>query len=83
MMRLALSAAEFRLLSAFVDHAGKVLSRDRLIELTRGGDAEVGGRSVDLAVSRLRAKLGSARSGQPLIRTLRGEGYLFDVKVET
>ncbi len=80
---LALSAAEFRLLSAFVDHAGKVLARDRLIELTRSGDAEVGGRSVDLAVSRLRAKLGEARSGQPLIRTMRGEGYLFDVKVDT
>ena len=80
---LALSAAEFRLLSAFVDHAGKVLARERLIELTRSGDADVGGRSVDLAVSRLRAKLGDARSGQPLIRTLRGEGYLFDVKVDT
>ena len=53
------------------------------IELTRSGDAEVGGRSVDLAVSRLRAKLGEARSGQPLIRTLRGEGSLFDVKVDT
>ena len=80
---LALSAAEFRLLSAFIDHAGKVLARERLIELTRSGDAEVGERSVDLAVSRLRAKLGDARGGQPLIRTLRGEGYLFDVKVAT
>jgi hypothetical protein len=50
--------AEFRLLSAFVQHAGRVLSRDRLIELTRAPGVEVNDRSVDLAVSRLRGKLG-------------------------
>lgn len=80
---LALSAAEFRLLSAFVEHAGRALARDRLIDLTRTRDADVGGRSVDLAVSRLRAKLGSASDGQPLIRTVRGEGYVFDAKVRS
>ncbi|MFT3956767.1 MAG: response regulator transcription factor [Piscinibacter sp.] len=80
---LALSAAEFRLLSAFVDHAGMVLSRARLVELTSVRGAEVSARSIDLAVSRLRAKLGDARNGQPLVRTLRGEGYLFDARVDT
>jgi two-component system OmpR family response regulator len=72
-----LSAAEFRLLSAFVEHPGRMLSRERLLALTRAPGVDVNDRSIDLAVSRLRAKLGDAR----LILTLRGEGYLFDAKV--
>ncbi len=75
---VALSAAEFRLLNAFVDHPGRVLARERLLELTRAPGTEVNDRSIDLAVSRLRGKLGDTQ----LIRTLRGEGYLFDVKVQ-
>lgn len=78
---LALSAAEFRLLAAFIDHPGRALTRERLVELTRTRGAEVSARSIDLAVSRLRAKLGDAAGGAPLIRTLRGEGYVFDAKV--
>ena len=78
---LPLSAAEYRLLSAFVQHAGRVLSRDRLIELTRAPGVEVNDRSIDLAVSRLRSKLGDPPRDPVLIRTVRGEGYLFDAKV--
>lgn len=77
-----LSSAEFRLLAAFVQHAGRVLSRDRLIELTRAPGVDVNDRSVDLGVSRLRGKLGDAPREPTLIRTVRGEGYLFDAKVE-
>jgi len=80
---VALSGAEFRLLSAFVERPGRVLSRDQLIELTRAPGVEVNDRSVDLAVSRLRQKLGDSPREPRLIRTLRGEGYLFDVKVST
>lgn len=76
-----LSAAEFRLLSAFVQHAGKVLSRDRLIELTRTPGVDVNGRSVDLAVSRLRGKLGDSPREPQLLRTVRNEGYLFTAQV--
>lgn len=76
-----LSAAEFRLLSAFVDHAGQLLGRDRLLALTRDDGRGVSDRAVDLAVSRLRAKLGDGPDGQPLIRTVRGEGYRFDAPV--
>jgi two-component system OmpR family response regulator len=72
---LALSSAEFRLLSAFVDHPRRVLSRERLVELSHAPGVEVTGRSVDLAVSRLRQKL----DDPALIRTVRGEGYSFDV----
>ena len=77
-----LSAAEYRLLTAFVEHPGRVLSRDRLIELTRAAGTVVNDRSIDLAVSRLRGKLGDTGREKPLLRTMRGEGYLFDATVE-
>lgn len=76
-----LSAAEFRLLNAFVDHPCQVLSRDRLLDLSRAPGTVVNDRSIDLAVSRLRSKLGLGTADQPLIRTIRGEGYLFDTEV--
>jgi len=78
---IALSSAEFRLLGAFVQRPGRVLSRDQLIELTRAPGVEVNDRSIDLAVSRLRAKLGDTAREPALIRTVRGEGYLFDAEV--
>ena len=78
---VALSNAEFRLLSAFVDHPRRVLSRERLLELARAPGVDVTDRSVDLAVSRLRQKLGDSPREPGLIRTVRGEGYLFDVEV--
>ena len=78
---IALSAAEFRLLAAFVQRPGRVLSRDQLIDLTRAPGVEVNDRSIDLAVSRLRAKLGDTAREPSLIRTVRGEGYLFDAEV--
>jgi two-component system OmpR family response regulator len=78
---IALSSAEFRLLAAFVQRPGRVLSRDQLIELTRAPGVEVNDRSIDLAVSRLRAKLGDTAREPALIRTVRGEGYLFDAEV--
>ena len=79
---VALSAAEYRLLVAFVEQPGRPLSRERLIELTRAPGTVVNDRSIDLAVSRLRAKLGDNAGGPELIRTLRGEGYLFDTPVQ-
>lgn len=79
---LPLSAAEFRLLAVFVERPGRVLSRERLLELTRAPGLDVSDRSIDLAVSRLRAKLGDDGREPRLIRTVRGEGYLFDARVE-
>ena len=54
---VALSGAEFRLLRVFLDHPNRVLSRDQLLNLTQGRDAELFDRSVDLLVSRLRQRL--------------------------
>jgi two-component system OmpR family response regulator len=79
---IALSAAEFRLLGAFVEHPERVLSRDQLLSLTRAPGVEVSDRSIDLAVSRLRAKLGASAPERPIIRTVRGEGYMFDAPVQ-
>jgi len=72
-----LSAAEYRLLVAFVDHPDLALSRERLLELTRAPGVDANERSIDLAVSRLRGKLGEPDAQNGLVRTLRGTGYLF------
>jgi two-component system OmpR family response regulator len=78
---VVLSNAEYRLLSAFVERPGRVLSRDTLIDLTRASGVEVNDRSIDLNVSRLRQKLEDSPKEPRLIRTVRGEGYLFDAQV--
>eukprot|EP01032_Pedospumella_encystans_P002383 gene2382-2800_t len=54
---VALSGAEYRLLRGFLDHPQKVLSRDQLLGLTQGREAELFERSIDLLVSRLRQTL--------------------------
>ncbi|WP_369973835.1 response regulator [Pelomonas sp. KK5] len=78
---VVLSNAEFRLLSAFVDRPGRVMTRDQLIDLTRAPGVVVNDRSIDLSVSRLRQKLGDSSREPRMIRTMRGEGYLFDCQV--
>ena len=76
-----LSSAEYRLLSAFVERPRRVLSRDQLLDATRGPGVVVADRAIDLAVSRLRQKLATAPDGGQLICTIRGEGYIFDAEV--
>ena len=71
-----LTAGEARLLQAFAERPGRLLSRDQLIELARGDMAEAYDRSIDLAVSRLRRKL-AEHATTSLIETVRGEGYRF------
>jgi two-component system OmpR family response regulator len=75
---VSLTDAEFRVLNAFLDRPRRVLSRDQLIEFAKGGDPELYDRAIDVTVSRLRRKLGP----DDPIRTVRGEGYQFDAKVE-
>ena len=76
-----LSNAEFRLLKVFVEHPGRVLTRDFLLDQARGRNMDLFDRSIDLLVSRLRQKLGDDPRVPSLIKTVRGEGYLFDAKV--
>lgn len=76
---IPLSAGEFRLLRAFVERPQRVLSREQLLDFAFDNDGDVFDRAVDVQVSRLRRKL--ERPGAPeIIRTVRGEGYLFAVK---
>ncbi|CAA7625342.1 DNA-binding response regulator in two-component regulatory system with EnvZ [Magnetospirillum sp. UT-4] len=79
---VALSAGEFDLLLAFVEHPRRVLSRDQLLDLARGRMAVPFDRSVDIQVSRLRRKLGEDPKDPQLIKTVRGGGYLFTPEVE-
>jgi len=76
-VRLSLSNVEYRLLTAFAEHPGEVLSRGRLVEMTRSAASENNERSIDLAVSRLRAKLRESVENPQFIRTVRGRGYQF------
>lgn len=72
-----LSGAEFRLLRVFLDHSQRVLSRDQLLNLTQGRDANLFDRSIDLLVSRLRQRLQDGSREQAYIKTVRSEGYVF------
>lgn len=77
---VAISGGEFALLRAFAERPGRVLTRDQLLDLSRGPTAETFDRAVDVQVSRLRRKL--ADGGEPeLIQTVRGEGYVFRAEV--
>ena len=76
-----LSAGEFALLRAFAERPGRVMTRDQLLERARGADSDIFDRAMDVQISRLRKKLDDG-SGLEMIQTLRGEGYMFDVKVE-
>ncbi|PVE54581.1 DNA-binding response regulator [Arthrobacter sp. TPD3018] len=73
---LLLSEGEHALLAAFVRRPGRILTRDALLDLARGLDATSYDRAIDIAVSRLRRKLGDADHA-PLIETVRGVGYRF------
>lgn len=74
---LTLTTAELELLRLFVRNRGRVLTRDRILDETRGVDWEAYDRSIDVLVSRLRHKLGDDPRRPAFIRTVRGTGYSF------
>jgi len=76
-----LSTAEYRLLCVFLEHAGKVLSRDALLDLTSGREADAWDRSIDNQVSRLRRKIEEDPKNPVLIKTFWGDGYCFTGEV--
>jgi len=78
---IELTGAEFDLLKTFLERPGRVLSRDQLLDLTRGRDGDVLDRSFDVLVSRLRRKLADGGASQ-LFKTVRNGGYQLAVKVE-
>lgn len=74
---VTLTAGEFDLLAVFVQHAGRVLSRDFLLESTRGREAAPFDRTIDVQVGRLRRKLEDDAERPQIIKSVRGAGYLF------
>jgi two-component system OmpR family response regulator len=78
----SLSGAEFRMLRIFLGHPNHVLSRDQLMVLSHGREAEPFDRSIDNQVSRLRHRLGEDPADPKIIKTVRGEGYVLAVPVE-
>lgn len=74
---ISLSSAEFTLLKVFLSHPQQVLSRDELLNLTKGRDALPFDRSIDNQISRLRRKIESDPHNPTLIKTIWGGGYMF------
>jgi len=79
---LQLTSAEFDLLGCFVLRPRRVLTRDQILDWTRGRSAEPFDRTVDMLISRLRKKLDAASPGSGLITTVRNGGYLFTPSVK-
>jgi len=73
-----ITTAEFELLRVFVERPNRVLSRDDIIDLLKGYDRDPFDRSVDIRVTRLRRRIETDPSNPEYIRTVRGEGYLFN-----
>jgi len=80
---VSLTTGEFELLQVFAKSAGRVLSRDFLLEQTRGREAGPFDRTIDVQVGRLRKKLEVDPEDPQLIKSVRGAGYIFVPPVES
>jgi two-component system phosphate regulon response regulator OmpR len=77
---VALTTGEFELLATFARHPGRVLDRDRLMDLTRGRQWAAVDRSIDAQVARLRRKIEPDPKHPTLVKSVRGVGYVFTPK---
>lgn len=78
---LPLSAAEYRLLTYFLEHPQQVLTRDQLVEHIAARSPDIYDRSLDAQISRLRAKLKDNARNPEIILTMRGDGYMLAMSV--
>ena len=76
-----LTSGEFKLLEVLVTNAGRVLSRDQLMDACYGSASPVFDRSVDVCIGRLRKKLRDDPRSPAMIRTMRNFGYVFAARV--
>lgn len=79
---IELSTGDFDLLSVLVEHPMRVLSRDQLMDFTKGRSWEAFDRSIDVALSRLRRKIEADPLKPVLIKTIRNAGYMLAVTAE-
>jgi len=80
---MPLSAGEFDLLMAFIEHPQQILSREQLLDLARGRSSVLFDRSIDVQVYRLRRKMEADPQAPVLIKTVRAGGYIFTPEVTT
>ncbi len=73
---ISLTAYEFALLRVLAERAGRILSREQLLDLAKGSAEEAFDRSIDVHISRLRQKLGDDSKHPRLLKTIRGAGYM-------
>jgi len=73
---IALTTGEFALLHALAQRAGRVLGREQLLQLVHGTAEDAFDRSIDVLISRLRAKIESDPRSPRLLKTVRGVGYM-------
>lgn len=76
-----LTTGEFDMLAAFLNHAGRVLTRDFLMDLTRGRHLEAFDRTIDAQIVRLRRKIEADAKHPQFIKAIRGVGYIFTGKI--
>jgi two-component system, OmpR family, response regulator len=79
---VSLSSGEYRMLEALVTRAGQVLSRDQLLDLTRGREGGPFDRAIDNQISRLRRKIEADAKDPQHIKTIWGGGYRFSTSVQ-
>jgi two-component system OmpR family response regulator len=79
---VALTTGEFDLLNTLATHPGRVLSRDFLLEHTRGRDGGPFDRTIDVQIGRLRRKIEADPETPQIIKSVRGAGYILVPKVE-
>jgi two-component system phosphate regulon response regulator OmpR len=72
-----LTTGEFDMLAVFVAHAGRVLTREQLMDLTRGRQLEAFDRAIDAQIVRLRRKIEMDAKRPQLVKSVRGVGYVF------
>lgn len=79
---IELTTGEFEMLTVLARNAGRVLSRDRLMDLTRGRSLEAFDRTIDAQIARLRKKIESDPANPQIIKSVRGVGYVFTSKID-
>ncbi|MEZ2128181.1 MULTISPECIES: response regulator [unclassified Sinorhizobium] len=81
-VEVELTTGEFDMLTAFLHHAGRVLTREVLMDLTRGRNLEAFDRTIDAQIVRLRRKIETDPKRPHFIKAVRGVGYVFTGKLD-
>jgi DNA-binding response OmpR family regulator len=77
-----LTTGEFDMLAVLLRHAGRVLSREMLMDLTRGRNLEAFDRTIDAQIARLRKKIEVDAANPQFIKSVRGVGYVFTGRLD-